>query len=78
MFHLSHVATQAEKDRAAVLAGEAPKAEDFKLYSALYTYKSDDSDDLQFEAGEIIRVFDDEGDWCVHALCIHGNMDAFY
>ena len=38
-------------------------AEDFKLYAALYKYESDDPDDLTFEAGEILRVYDDEGDW---------------
>ena len=54
---------QAQKDRDVVLAGGAPKAEDFKLYAAVYSYKSDDPDDLQFEAGEILRVTDDEGDW---------------
>jgi hypothetical protein len=37
------------------------KAEEkpFVLYKALYDYKGQDEDDLSFEAGDILRVFDE-------------------
>ena len=33
------------------------------LYQTLYAYKSDDPEDLQFAASEILKVIDDEDDW---------------
>ena len=47
---------RAEKDREAALQGKnKPATESFKLYQTLYEFKSEDPDDLSFEAGEILR-----------------------
>ena len=47
---------RAEKDREAVLQGKTVQpAQQFKLYQTLYEYKSDDPEDLCFDAGEILR-----------------------
>ena len=52
----------AKKEREDATSGKAPEKE-YVLYQTLYPYKSEDPDDLEFEAGEILRVFDEEGDW---------------
>mmetsp|Transcript_100997 Transcript_100997/g.140349 ORF Transcript_100997/g.140349 Transcript_100997/m.140349 type:complete len:154 (+) Transcript_100997:213-674(+) len=57
-----------EKDKKLVqeklAAGESPvTATDYKLYQTLYPFKSDDPEDLCFEANEIIRVYDWEDEW---------------
>eukprot|EP00038_Savillea_parva_P015555 m.14271 g.14271 ORF g.14271 m.14271 type:complete len:154 (+) comp3136_c0_seq1:328-789(+) len=56
-----------EKDRKEVqkklAAGESPVATDYKLFQTLYAFKSDDPDDLCFEANEILRVYDWEDEW---------------
>eukprot|EP00053_Salpingoeca_punica_P003988 m.46438 g.46438 ORF g.46438 m.46438 type:complete len:124 (-) comp12537_c0_seq2:288-659(-) len=54
---------KADKQREAVLSGKKIEEEPHTLYQTLFAYTSDDPDDLPFEAGEILRVFDDEGDW---------------
>jgi hypothetical protein len=46
---------RAEKDRKAALEGKAVEPPKFKLYQTLYEFKSEDPDDLNFEAGEILR-----------------------
>ena len=38
-----------------------PQGEDYVLYQALYLYKSDDPEDLTFDANDILQVTD-EGD----------------
>eukprot|EP00037_Helgoeca_nana_P010774 m.94974 g.94974 ORF g.94974 m.94974 type:complete len:155 (-) comp20413_c1_seq1:1203-1667(-) len=57
-----------EKDKKTVqdklAAGESPvTAVDYRLYQTLYAFKSDDPEDLTFEANEIIRVYDWEDEW---------------
>jgi hypothetical protein len=47
---------RAEKDKEAALSG-AKQEVTYKLYQTLYEYKSEDADDLNFEAGEILRYF---------------------
>ncbi len=38
---------------------KVPEDRPYVLYKALYTYNSKEEDDLTFEAGEILRVFDE-------------------
>ncbi len=45
---------QAEKERADALAGNKVEQK-FSLYQTLFPYKSEDPDDLNFEANEILR-----------------------
>eukprot|EP00039_Didymoeca_costata_P008422 m.111836 g.111836 ORF g.111836 m.111836 type:complete len:158 (-) comp14074_c1_seq2:63-536(-) len=56
-----------EKDKQVVqeklAKGESAIDTSYKLFQTLYQYKSDDPDDLEFEANEILRVFDWEDDW---------------
>eukprot|EP00043_Microstomoeca_roanoka_P001137 m.31093 g.31093 ORF g.31093 m.31093 type:complete len:234 (+) comp10666_c0_seq2:82-783(+) len=53
---------QAKKEREAALQGK--KAErNYTLYQTLFKFESDDPEDLTFDAGEILRVFDDSSDW---------------
>ncbi len=46
---------KAEKDRQAIAEGKGSENKAYKLYQTLYEYKSDDPDDLSFDAGEILR-----------------------
>jgi len=47
-----------------IARGENPNQNDkVKLFQTLYPYKSDDPEDLSFEANEIIRVWDWADDW---------------
>jgi len=38
----------------------AANAEDYVLYQALYTYRNDDPDDLNFDANDIVQVTDED------------------
>ena len=42
--------------------GQAPVME-HKLFQTLYEYRSEDPDDLEFDAGEILQVTDWEDEW---------------
>ena len=48
---------RAEKDREAIASGKASSGApaQYKLYQTLFEYKSEDPDDLTFDAGEILR-----------------------
>lgn len=48
---------QAKKDREAALEGRITE-HNYTLYQTLYKFESDDSEDLPFEAGEILRSAD--------------------
>mmetsp|Transcript_37369 Transcript_37369/g.97963 ORF Transcript_37369/g.97963 Transcript_37369/m.97963 type:complete len:160 (+) Transcript_37369:268-747(+) len=56
-----------EKDKkdvqAKLAAGESAIESNYKLFQTLYPFKSDDPEDLSFEANEIMRVFDWEDEW---------------
>ncbi|EGD83045.1 hypothetical protein PTSG_03683 [Salpingoeca rosetta] len=53
---------QAKKERKAALEGKQAER-NYTLYQTLFKFESDDPEDLCFEGGEILRVFDDSGDW---------------
>ena len=53
---------QAKKEREAVTQGKKADV-NYVLYQTLYKFESDDAEDLPFDAGEILRVFDDSSDW---------------
>eukprot|EP00729_Bicosta_minor_P004569 gene4569-19475_t len=52
-----------DKEKEAEAAAASAEPENYKLYQTLYEYKSDDPEDLNFGASEILKVIDDEDDW---------------
>eukprot|EP00042_Codosiga_hollandica_P055832 m.790656 g.790656 ORF g.790656 m.790656 type:complete len:219 (+) comp59203_c1_seq5:2472-3128(+) len=57
-----------------------PQERPYVLYKALYSYNSKEDGDLTFEAGDILRVFEDDGAWFFGETqdCVQGSFPSNY